>query len=216
MLILDIGCGPGSITSGLPGRVIGLDVDPVAIDGVPVVGAEGSCLPFPDSTFDAIFMNAVLQHVADAHAVLREVRRVACPSAVIGIGDTDWGTRVMHPHNPWIARGQEIQELARTTGNVRVGRELRGLLESVGLDGVHIDVEGRVLASEPEIGQMAAFEGSWFEAPEAVAFVAGLGLSNADEMAKIAEAWKAWSHDPSALVADAWFTALGWAPQRDH
>jgi hypothetical protein len=59
--------------------------------------------------FDAIHLNAVLQHVADADAVLREALRVATPGAVIGVGDADWGGQLLHPADPLIDRGRAIQ-----------------------------------------------------------------------------------------------------------
>jgi SAM-dependent methyltransferase len=54
MRLLDLGCGPGSITKGLGTRSIGVDLAPVAVEGVPVVRGDGVALPFPDSVFDAI------------------------------------------------------------------------------------------------------------------------------------------------------------------
>jgi 2-polyprenyl-3-methyl-5-hydroxy-6-metoxy-1,4-benzoquinol methylase len=48
MQVLDIGCGPGSITAGLPGEVIGVDVHPVPIPGSPVAAGDGGALPFAD------------------------------------------------------------------------------------------------------------------------------------------------------------------------
>lgn len=214
MLVLDLGCGPGSITAGLTGRAIGLDHHPVPTATTPVAGGDGAALPFANSAFDAIYINAVLQHVADAPAVLREARRVAKPGAVIGIGDTDWGTRIMHPHDPLLDRSQEIQEAVRDTGNVRVGRELRGLLAGAGFEQIELAAEGRVVGSELALQHMAAFERAWFEAPEVVAHVTELGISDAGEMAQIAVAWARWSADPAACAVDQWFTAVAWSPTR--
>lgn len=214
MRVLDLGCGPGSITAGLTGRAIGLDAHPVPIAGTPVAGGDGAALPFADSVFDAIYVNALLQHVTDPLAVLREARRVAKPGAVIGVGEADWGTRIMHPHDPLLDRGQEIQESVRDTGNVRVGRELRGLLSGAGFEQVELATEGRVVGSELALGHMAAFERAWFEAPEAVDYVTELGASDAEEMAQIAAAWTRWSADPAACAADQWFTAVAWSPSR--
>ncbi len=210
--MLDIGCGPGSITVGLPGRVIGVDVRPVPIPGHPVAAGDGAALPFADSTFDAVYLNAVLQHVEDASAVLREARRVVGSGAVIGVGDTDWGTRIMHPHDPLLDRGQEIQEHARQTGNVRVGRELRGLLAGAGFERIEPTAEGRVVGWAPGVAQMAAFERGWFEASEVVAWVTEVGISNAREMAEVAAAWTRWSTRPDACAVDQWFTAVAWSP----
>lgn len=212
MRVLDLGCGPGSITTGLGGSVVGLDISPLPVEGVPVVGGDGSALPFAEASFDAIHLNAVLQHVADAGAVLREARRVAAPGAVIGVGDADWGSRIMHPDDPLIARGQQIQEEVREAGDVRVGRQLRGLLATAGFERVELAVEGRVVGSQLAAGQMAAFEAGWFEAPEAVAHVTEVGVSDVEEMAAIASAWRRWAADPAACATDVWFTAVAWAP----
>jgi hypothetical protein len=60
--VVDLGCGPGSVTAGFAdvvgadGVVVGLDLDP---------GPAPVSLPCPDDSVDAIFMCAVLQHVAD-------------------------------------------------------------------------------------------------------------------------------------------------------
>src|SRR5499425_656668 len=80
MRLLDIGCGPGSITRGLaerlaPGEVVGLDAsaDVLAIardDGAAsrltnLRYQQGSAyaLPFPDGSFDVVFAHQLLQHL---------------------------------------------------------------------------------------------------------------------------------------------------------
>ncbi|HEU4422717.1 MAG TPA: methyltransferase domain-containing protein, partial [Pilimelia sp.] len=60
MTLLDMGCGPGSITIGLaaavaPGAATGIDLNPAPIDGVTLVAGDLMNLPFPDSVFDAIY-----------------------------------------------------------------------------------------------------------------------------------------------------------------
>jgi SAM-dependent methyltransferase len=212
MRLLDIGCGPGSITVGLGARSIGVDLAPVPVEGVPVVMADGVALPFPDSAFDAIYVNAVLQHVEDPLAVMREARRAARPGAVIGVGDADWGGHLLHPADPLLERGQHIREAMRGTGDVRVGRRLRGLLVAAGFERVELTVTGRAAGTADAVAAMARFEGSWFEAPDVIAYVTELGLSEPDEMAAIAAAWKRWSVDPASCSATMWFTALAWAP----
>ncbi len=209
--VLDLGCGPGSITVGLGARTIGVDLDPVPVEGVPVVGADGAALPFPDAVFDAVYLNALLQHVPDAPAVLREVRRVARAGAVVCAGDVDWGGHLLHPPDPLLDRAQQIREALRPSGNVRVGRELRGLLRAAGFERVELTVAGNAVGTDEAVGAMARFEGAWFEAPEVVDHVTGLGLSDHAEMAAIATAWRDWAADPGVCSATLWFTALAWA-----
>ena len=97
--VLDVGCGPGSITVGLSqaaGHVIGVDVDEaeftdartyaseLGIDNVEF--REGSIyqLDFPDGSFDVCTLFAMLETLDDPLAGLAEVRRVLKPGGLIG------------------------------------------------------------------------------------------------------------------------------------
>jgi SAM-dependent methyltransferase len=215
MRVLDLGCGPGSITADLATRgfaAVGVDVSPVAVDGVPVAGADGAELPFRAASFDAVYANAVLQHVRDPLAVLVEARRVARPGAVVGVGDADWGGMLHHPADPLIERGHEVREALRPGTSVRVGRELRALLGAAGFERAEASATAHAEGSAEAVGRVAGFEASWFAAPEVVAYAEALGASDAGEMAAIAEAWTRWSAAPGAFVARFWVTALAWAP----
>src|SRR5437016_1460749 len=108
MRLLDVGCGPGSITVGLaravaPGEVVGVDLAPDVLDAARTLAAEqdlsalrfeagrAEALPFPDASFDAVFAHTLLEHVPDATPVLREMRRVLRPGGLLGGRDADWG-----------------------------------------------------------------------------------------------------------------------------
>src|SRR5439155_18436361 len=82
LAVLDVGCGPGTITADLaalvaPARVTALDSSPdvlaeaarVATDrglgNVEFGAGDVHALDFPDDTFDVVHAHQVLQHVAD-------------------------------------------------------------------------------------------------------------------------------------------------------
>ena len=96
--LLDCGCGPGTITADLaavvaPGLVVGLDRDLAALPPLPPFarcGADMYMLPFPDSSFDSAFAHAVLVHLRDPLAALRELRRVLRPGGLVAVRDCDW------------------------------------------------------------------------------------------------------------------------------
>src|SRR5919112_3295210 len=90
--LLDVGCGPGTITADLatlvaPGRVTALEVTAEALDlaraeigrrglgTIDFVVGDVHALDFPDDTFDVVHAHQVLQHVTDPVAALREMRR---------------------------------------------------------------------------------------------------------------------------------------------
>ncbi len=93
--LLDVGCGPGSITRGLAdylgpsGSVIGVDNSEQAIAearhsahrsvGLKFEVGSVYALPFPDASFDVVFGHQLLQHLADPVVALVEILRVLRP-----------------------------------------------------------------------------------------------------------------------------------------
>jgi SAM-dependent methyltransferase len=92
---IDVGSGPGALTSELVRR-LGADhvaaVDPSAPfvaaaaerhPGVDVRQASAEELPFPDATFDAALAQLVVHFMSDPVAGLREMARVTSPGGVV-------------------------------------------------------------------------------------------------------------------------------------
>jgi hypothetical protein len=77
---------------------------------------------------------------------------------------------------------------------------------------VEVAVTGSAVGTAEAVAATARFEGGWFEAPEVVAHVTALGLSDPAEMAAVAAAWRRWGADPAACSATCWFTAVARAP----
>ena len=202
--LVDLGCGPGSVTAGLAaavgptGLAIGVDIDP-GPSTVPLVRADIHALPFPDRSVDAIFMCAVLQHVGDPIQPLLEARRIARPGAVIGIADADWGSAILAPDDPWLELGEHILIALRAGTSPNVGRDLRGLLHAAGF--VDARVTARATGGSDGTAGEGAFQAEFFEAPAAVELVTARGFASAPDMAEIAAAWRRWGQDPAAISA---------------
>ena len=103
--VLDLGSGAGTDSLiaaqmvGEAGRVTGIDMTPAMLSkarlaaaamgaaNVEFLEAEAERLPFPDSSFDVMISNGVIDLIPDKDAVFSEVHRVLAPGGRIQIAD---------------------------------------------------------------------------------------------------------------------------------
>lgn len=156
MKVLDIGCGPGTITSGIaervrPGSVVGVDVmieqtSAVAEEvrrrelDVTFVQAKAYSLPFPANHFDAVFISALLGNLSDPHAALVEARRVTKARGIIGVKEFDEAAHIIYPEVEAQTRLQELyMRLRQYHGHdPRIGRKVRSYLNAAGFNEVRV------------------------------------------------------------------------------
>ena len=132
--VLDVGCGPGTITADLAARVPGGQV--TGIDAAADVLAEARQeaarrgqanvrfetgdvyrLAFGDGTFDVVHAHQVLQHLSDPVAALAEMRRVCRPGGLVAARDGDYGGMFWYPEDPELAEWRELyRDVARALG----------------------------------------------------------------------------------------------------
>ena len=110
---LDVGCGAGFVAGHLHRlgwSVVGLDrADYRATSGFDFILGRAETLPFPSESFSIVVSNHVIEHVADAAAHLREVRRVLASGGFAYVA-TPNRFAVLEPHYKlpflsWLPRG---------------------------------------------------------------------------------------------------------------
>jgi len=146
---LDVGCGPGALTTELVGRLGSAAV--TAVDpsepfvaaarerhpGVRVERASAERLPFPDGSFDAALAQLVVQFMADPVAGLREMARVTRARGVVAacVWDHAGGQGPLSAFwHAACALDPGIQDESRLAG--ARGGHLTELFEAAGLDEV--------------------------------------------------------------------------------
>lgn len=219
MSVLDIGCGPGTITVDFaqrvaPGHVVGIDssadvvaraaTDAAELDLANVEFRVGNAyrLEFGDDTFDIVHAHQTLQHVADPVAVLREMQRVVRPGGLIAARDADYAAMFWYPEIPeldeWMALYQAVHR--SNGGDPDAGRSLRRWALAAGL--TDTSTSGSMWThGTPD--ERAWWGGLWADriiesafAPQAVA----LGITDEAGLRRIADGWRRW-----AAAEDGWF-----------
>jgi len=208
--LLDVGCGPGTLTAGLaarvaPGRVLGLDAsaDPLAEARAAAEQARVEvtfdvgdvyALDLPDASFDVVHAHQVLQHLTDPVAALREMARVCRPGGVVAVRDVDYATFTWFPADPGLDRWLELYAaVARANGaEPDAGRRLRAWAHAAGLRDLTATASAWCYAAPEERtwwgDSWAGRATSSSFAEQAVAY----GLATPDRLDELAGAWRAW------------------------
>jgi ubiquinone/menaquinone biosynthesis C-methylase UbiE len=221
LALLDVGCGPGTITIDLarrvaPGRCVGIDRANEVIEqarahaakqGVPVElsSADVYALPFADASFDVVHAHQVLQHLADPVRALRELRRVLKPGGVLAARDSDYSCFSWAPLDPRLDRWAALYRAVcrRNQAEPDAGRFLKGWAQRAGFASVTASSSTWTYA-DPE---SCAWWGSlWADRCELSEFgrqAVAYGLCARDELSEIAAAFRQW-----AVAPDAFFVVL--------
>jgi SAM-dependent methyltransferase len=216
--LLDVGCGPGTITLDLarivaPGRVIGLDASDEVVTQASGLAAESDApnvrfevgdlfaLKYDDAAFDVVHAHQVLQHLVDPVAALVELKRVLRPEGVLAARDSDYGAFGWAPAFPALDRLIEIYlaVTARNGHDARIGPALLGLAHAAGFSDVTVSSTTWTFA-DPASRQW--WGGLWADrvqysrfAEQAVAYE----LSDIEELASIAQAFLSWAASPDGV-----------------
>jgi SAM-dependent methyltransferase len=229
MRVVDVGCGPGAITVGLaprvlPGEVVGVDQDlqgiaaarelasSLEITNTLFTEASVYALPFDDQVFDGAFVHAVIQHLSDPVAALREVHRVLRPGAVIGVADADLSMDVLYPATPRMVRSMRLfADLRRLDGGTPdAGRRLRELLGLAGFARCTASATPLASGTTDGIARVGEQWSAYFSAEPLIERMDGAGLATRAELLEIASDWRTWATNSAAFCAGFWCEAIAW------
>jgi SAM-dependent methyltransferase len=220
--ILDVGCGPGTITADLaaraePGQVTAVEVTAEALalaeaeiaargqSNVTFAVADVHELPFADGAFDVVHAHQVLQHVADPVRALREMRRVCSDDGIVGARDSDYAAFAWYPELPvldeWLALYRRIARV--NGGEPDAGRRLLAWARRAGFAQVSATSSTWCFATAAD---RQWWGGMWADrivtsamAEQAVAS----GIASQADLARISDGWREW-----AASEDGWFSIL--------
>lgn len=215
--ILDLGCGPGTITVELahsvaPGEVVGVDIDATVLDrarahgdglaNLTFVEAEATSLGFADDTFDLSHAHQVLQHLGDPVAALRELARVTRPGGTIAVRDADYGAFSWYPEVPGLDRWRYLYRcVARANGGEPdAGRHLLSWAHAAGLE--RVEVHSSTWTYSAADATAAWWGRSWAQRvsdPAFAARAASLSLATPADIAELSQAWLDWAANPDAV-----------------
>jgi SAM-dependent methyltransferase len=219
--LLDVGCGPGTITGDLavrlaPGQVVGIDASEeviaearaLAASGPPSLSFEvGSLfdLRFDDGTFDIVHAHQVLQHVGDPLAALTEMRRVCRPGGTVAVRDGDYPAMRYFPEDPDLARAfAAYGALTRINGaNWDAGRRLLRWAHQVGFESVVASASTWCFATPEDRAWWGDLWADRFTRSSLAEQLLGHGIAGEEDLASFAGAWRRWAASP-----DGWFAVL--------
>ncbi|MEU6302387.1 class I SAM-dependent methyltransferase [Streptomyces chartreusis] len=222
MRILDVGCGPGTITADLAalvpdGQVTGVDRAPGVLEqarataagrgvsNVDFAVADVHALDFPDETFCVVHAHQVLQHVGDPVDALREMARVTRPGGLIAVRDSDYGAMSWYPPSRGMDDWLDLyRRVARANGGEPdAGRRLKSWALRAGLTDVTATSSTWTFSTEEE---RAWWSGLWADRTLASAYAGRAtegGHATAEELRAVSEAWREWGRR-----GDGWFSVL--------
>ncbi len=220
MDLLDVGCGPGTITLDLagrvaPGRTVGIDASPdvVALAAERAAGLKGPgatfcvgdvyALDFADAHFDVVHAHQVLQHLTRPEAALAEMRRVLRPGGYLAVRDGDFGTFVWSPDDPLLDRWMALYHQVTANNGARcdLGRHLFGLVHAAGFTDAVATTSTWTFA-DPE--SRAWWGGLWADRVEHSSLgtqALAYGLADRAELSAIAGAFRRWAADTDGFFA---------------
>ena len=150
--VLEAGCGVGAQTVILAknspaAHFTSVDVSAVSLEAAKAAARRAGLanvtfqvadifqLPFPEASFDHVFVCFVLEHLSEPGKALRQLKTVLKPGGTLTVIEGDHGSTLFHPQSTaaWRTIQCLIDLQAAAGGDALIGRRLFPLLREAGL-----------------------------------------------------------------------------------
>ena len=216
--LLDVGCGPGTITADFarlvaPGVVTGIDISEEVVElarhgneAVPnlrFVVDDVYDLSFEDASFDVVHAHQVLQHLSSPVDALIEMRRVVRDGGLIAVRDGDYGAFAWFPFDERLSRWMELyHQITRANrAEADAGRHLVAWVREAGFTDFEASSSNWTFQRRDE---RAWWGGLWAERVLKSSFavqVLEYGLTTEAELADISRAFLEWvDHEDGVFI----------------
>lgn len=229
--VLDLGCGPGTISVGLadavkPGELHGIDREESQIEMARAAASAGghsnaffqtgdvTDLPFGDDSFDVAHCHALLMHVPHTRAVLAEVKRVLKPGGLISGRELIGSSSFAEPELGGLSDvWRTFLGLLEANGaHPEMGKELKRALLEAGFTGIHASASFESFSTAEDVAFFHASAGGWFFSSDTVETAEKHGLATREQFENWRRMMDEWKESPGAFAAIAWGEALGRRP----
>jgi len=227
MAVLECGCGHGVATFEIAkkltnGTVVGMDIHKDLVQANNKKAQQSNItnlkfevanileLPYPENSFDLVYMQAILVHIRNPINALREARRVLKEEGLILAREPIMDRAIFSPENPLFQESFELIErtIKSYGGDPGVGRKLWPLLDEAGFRDIMISSSWE----QPDsLEEWPFFYESWVKAMEGdvAKIVLENGWSDEKHLTEISNAWIELGNKKIGYVASPWGEAVG-------
>lgn len=216
--LLDVGCGPGTITADLAARlgegtVVGVDRSAEVIELARREHASGSGaelafrvgdvyqLEFAEETFDVVYAHQLLQHLARPVEALVEMKRVLKRGGLLAVRDADFGAFAWFPADPALDRWMDVyHQLTRRNGaQADAGRNLKAWAREAGLREVIASSSNWTFQSDEERSWWGGLWADRIRHSDFARQCLEYELAGERDLEEFAEAFARWSEAPDGV-----------------
>jgi ubiquinone/menaquinone biosynthesis C-methylase UbiE len=210
--VLDVGCGPGTITIGMAtlvgvGRVVGIDAVADVLAGaraealrqeqpnVTFEVGDAYALGFDDGDFDVVHAHQVLQHLIDPVAALVEMRRVCRTGGTVAARDADYGGMFWFPDDPEMEEWRSLyRRTARSVGGEPdAGRRMVQWAGLAGFSDIEVSADSWCFAAAEDRSWWGELWADRLTQSTFADLATGHSFATRGDLERLAAAWRRWA-----------------------